>query len=94
MPCCEGHVTGGHLLEVDHRTHMEEHELCDPFFGFRFLIKFAGWLERERARLSQWLCEGLCRRVGQKELFDDLCGLLVVIGLNAHDDPTGSIVQR
>ncbi len=39
---CEGHVTDGQLLEVDLRTHMEEHELCDLFFGFGFLIKFAG----------------------------------------------------
>ncbi len=38
----KGHVTNGQLLEVDLHTHMEEHELCDPFFGFGFLIKFGG----------------------------------------------------
>ncbi len=41
---CIGHVTDGdgQLLEVGLHTHMEEHELCDPFFGFGFLIEFAG----------------------------------------------------
>ncbi len=33
---CKGHATDGQLLEVDLRTHMEEHELYDPFFGFGF----------------------------------------------------------
>jgi hypothetical protein len=72
---------------------MKKHELCDPLLGLGFFIWFTGLLECEHFWRSHWLCEGLCRWVGQKEFLDDLGGLQVVVELNVRDGPTRSAVQ-